>query len=198
MNNRPALTKNLSNDKFIEYYYLKEELVEFCREEGLATSGGKQDVTFRISNYLKTGERLKPTASRLGKAKYKASVNTDELTVESIIEEGFVCSEKHRAFFKSVIGEKFSFNVVFQKYLKSHAGCKYSEAVDEWYKIQEDKKNNKGKSKIDSQFEYNTYIRDFFKCNEGKSLDEAIKCWKYKKSLSGHNKYEKEDLLILA
>lgn len=50
---------------------------------------------------------------------------------------------------------------------------------------------------IDKQFEYNTYIRAFFEDNKGKSLEEAIICWKYKKSLQGHNRYEKSDLIAL-
>ena len=53
------------------------------------------------------------------------------------------------------------------------------------------------KTVIDKQFEYNTYIRDFFCNNKEKKLDQAIQCWKYKKSLKGHNRYEKEDLAIL-
>ena len=67
--------------------------------------------------------------------------------------------------------------------------------IIKYYKILEDKKNNK--TTIDKQFEYNTYIRDFFNDNKDKTLDDAIKCWKYKKSLKGSNKYEKEDLKIL-
>ena len=55
----------------------------------------------------------------------------------------------------------------------------------------------KRKATIDKQFEYNTYIRDFFEDNQGRSLDEAITCWKYKKSLQGHNRYEKSDLVVL-
>lgn len=104
---------------------------------------------------------------------------------------------KAQSLFKSIIGDAFSFNVAFQKYLKNNAGKTYSDAINEWYKIQEDKKKNKGKSVIDSQFEYNTYIRDFFKDNSDKTLKEAIKCWKYKKSLAGSNKYEREDLSAL-
>jgi len=50
---------------------------------------------------------------------------------------------------------------------------------------------------IDKQFEYNTYILDFHAANEGKFLDDSIRCWKYKKSLLGHNKYEKEDLKVI-
>ncbi len=53
------------------------------------------------------------------------------------------------------------------------------------------------KATIDKQFEYNTYIRDFFADNQGRSLDEAIRCWKYKKSLTGHNRYEPSDLTAL-
>ena len=62
--------------------------------------------------------------------------------------------------------------------------------------ILEEKK--KGKTQIDRQFEYNTYIRDFFEDNKGKTLDQAIICWKYKKSLKGHNRYERADLIALS
>ncbi|MBP5424084.1 MAG: hypothetical protein J6Y78_16750, partial [Paludibacteraceae bacterium] len=55
----------------------------------------------------------------------------------------------------------------------------------------------KGNLSIDKQFEYNTYIRDFFADNIGKTLDDAIKCWKYKKGLKGHSKYERSDLSAL-
>ena len=61
--------------------------------------------------------------------------------------------------------------------------------------VLEEKK--KGKTTIDKQFEYNTYIRDFFEDNQGRDLEEAITCWKYKKSLQGHNRYEKSDLVAL-
>ena len=37
----------------------------------------------------------------------------------------------------------------------------------------------------------------FFENNDDRSLDDAIKCWKYKKSLEGHNRYEKSDLIAL-
>ena len=58
-------------------------------------------------------------------------------------------------------------------------------------------KIQKKKTEIGKQFQYNQYIRDFFENNKDKSLDDAIKCWKYKKSLRGHNKYEKSDLVVL-
>lgn len=189
MIDRPILDKNLDSKTFREFYYLKEELVDFCRKYGLPTSGGKLEITERIAHFLDTGEIL--SAKRVQK---KAQTITD-ITEETPIESDFVCSEKHREFFKEHIGNRFSFNVAFQKWLKSNSGKTYADAIDAYYQILEDKK--KGKTKIDKQFEYNTYIRDFFADNQGKSLDEAIKCWKYKKQLQGHNRYEKTDLVAL-
>lgn len=102
---------------------------------------------------------------------------------------------KHRAFYKEQIGNNFSFNVTFQKWLKNNRGKTYQDSIDAYYQILENKKKNK--TTIDEQFEYNTYIRDFFHDNKDKNLEQAIKCWKYKKGLKGHNKYEKIDLEVL-
>ena len=119
----------------------------------------------------------------------------DIITGDTAIESNFRCSEKHRAFFRSKIGKSFSFNVAFQKWLKTNTGKTYNEAITAYEMILTEKK--KEQSTIDRQFEYNTYIRDFFADNAGKSLDDAIKCWKHKKGLQGHNKYEKSDLIVL-
>lgn len=189
MKERPSLLKDLDSTTFRNFYYLKEELVAFCRENGLPVSGGKLELTDRIAYYLDTGKvRCVPVAKK------KTTINT-VIEVDTRIEDNFVCSEVHRAFFKEHIGNSFSFNVAFQKWLKSHSGKTYQEAIDAYYQILEDKK--KGKTKIDRQFEYNTYIRDFFADNKGKSLEEAITCWKYKKQQPGHHRYDKSDLDIL-
>jgi hypothetical protein len=187
--NRPKLDVNLDSKTFKEYYYLKEELIDFCRSNGLQTTGGKIELTERISKFLDTGERSVKTHD----SRKKQII--DEITLDSIIEDNFVCSEKHREFYKKQIGKSFSFNVLFQKWLKSNTGKTYKDSIEAYYQILEDKKKNK--TTIDKQFEYNTYIRDFFEDNKDKSLDQAIKCWKYKKSQKGHNKYERSDLVVL-
>ena len=190
MTERPCLDKDLAAKEFRSFYYLKEELVVFCRKNGLPTSGGKIELTERIAHFLDTGEVLSVSRKR------KSVINIATITEETIIESNFVCSETHRAFFKEKIGKTFSFNVVFQKWLKNNSGKTYKEAIHAYYKILEDKK--KGKTTIDKQFEYNTYIRDFFADNENKTLEHAIKCWKYKKSMKGHNRYEESDLIVLS
>ncbi len=90
----------------------------------------------------------------------KVAVHISNIDLNTKIEPNFVCTEKHRAFFKEHIGTAFSFNVVFQKWLKVNAGKTYKEAIVAYYRILEEKKNEK--TTIDKQFEYNTYIRDFF------------------------------------
>ena len=189
MSDRPELSQNLSAAIFRNYYYLKKELVEFCRNNCLQTSGSKQELIERIAYFLETGK--KTTAA----SKHKVSASIGEITGSALIEPDIVCSEKHRAFFKNKIGKNFSFNVSFQKWLKNNAGKTYADAIDAYYDILEEKKTSK--TVIDKQFEYNTYIRDFFEDNQGRSLDDAIKCWKYKKSMQGHNKYEESDLAAL-
>lgn len=186
---RPVLNKFLDSETFKRYYYLKEELIDFCRKNDLQTTGGKIELTERIACYLDTGEKTY-------KKHVKKSAIIDNINLDSIIEENFVCSEKHRAFYKEQIGKGFSFNVLFQKWLKQNSGKTYRESIEAYYQILEDKKRNR--TIIDKQFEYNTYIRDFFDDNKDKKLEQAIICWKYKKSLEGHNKYERKDLKALS
>lgn len=189
MSERPELSRELDSRSFRSYYYLKEELVAFCRQNNLPVSGGKMELTDRIACFLDTGTVSQATAKR------KSSVLVGEITEETIIESNIVCSEKHRAFFLEKIGKSFSFNVLFQRWLKTNAGKTYKDAIEAYRQILEEKK--KSKTTIDKQFEYNTYIRDFFEANKDMRLEDAITCWKYKKSLKGHNRYESSDLIAL-
>ena len=189
MNERPELNKKLDTATFRSFYYLKQELADFCKENGLPTSGNKIELTDRIAYFLDTGNVLKSSAER----KTAAIIGT--LTEDTVIETNIVCSEKHRAFFCEKIGKSFSFHVPFQKWLKANAGKTYGDAIQAYYRILEEKKQTK--TEIDGQFEYNTYIRDFFADNPGKSLHDAIVCWNYKKGLPGHHRYEQSDLCAL-
>ena len=97
MNERTVLSTELKVEVFRQYYYLKEELVQFCRENNLPASGSKGELTERIANFLETG-KIQPTVT-----KRKATTAADEITESTLIEENIVCSEKHRAFFKEKI-----------------------------------------------------------------------------------------------
>ena len=187
-NKRPQLNRNLDIETFRKWYWLKEELVAFCKENNIPSAGSKNELNERIVHFLDTGEIIKPDQK-----KKHTSDNKTDITLQSVIEEGFVCSEKNRAFFKEQIGKTFSFNVQFQKWLKNNSGKTYAEAIEAYHMIRKDKKEKP----IGKQFEYNTYIRAFFKDNKDRTLKEAIRCWKFKKSQPGDNHYDRSDLKIL-
>ena len=107
--------------------------------------------------------------------------------------ENFRCSEDKRSFFEGYLGKGFKFKVKFQKWLKTNPDRTYADAIDAYLEIM----NSDEKTEIGSQFQYNQYIRDFFADNDGRTLDDAIICWKHKKSLRGHNRYERSDLEAL-
>ncbi len=64
MTQRPILSTNLDSETFRSYYYLKEELVGFCRDNGMPTSGGKIELTDRIAYFLDTGKVKKVTKTK--------------------------------------------------------------------------------------------------------------------------------------
>ena len=113
---RPILDKNLDSQTFRDFYFLKEELVNFCRENGLPVSGGKLEITDRIAYFLDTGKILSASTER------KRATTIPTICEDTKMEASFVCSEKHSTFFREHIGNRFSFNVAFQKWLKSNSG----------------------------------------------------------------------------
>ncbi len=106
---RPALTKNIPLNSFRDYYWLKAELIAFCRDNKLSSSGGKKELQDLIDHYLNTGEKLVP--------KEKCSKNhletNNSITLERQIPENYKNDTLHRTFFKTVIGEKFDVFVEF-------------------------------------------------------------------------------------
>lgn len=174
----------ITKETIANYYFLKEELVGFCKEHFLPSFGSKAELTNRIILYFNTG-RIEVESKKRQKTK-----TMGVLSRETLIEENFVCTQSHRAFFEEEIGKSFKFNVAFQKWLKSNAGKTYNEAIQAYYQVI----NSEEERSIVPQFDYNTYIRDFFRDNKGSSLKEAIACWNYKKTLPSSHKYEKADL----
>ena len=184
---RPNLTKDISIERFKDFYWLKEELQSFCRENAISASGSKIEISNRVETFLRTGEIIKHSkTSRLNK---KMDPQVD-LTLDTIITENHRCSQNVRAFFKTVI-PKFHFSTNIQNYFKNNVGKTYRDVVDAWHEEEERKKDPSYKKNIAPQFEYNQFIRDFFDDpkNQGKSREEAIEAWNEIKKLPGSNKY---------
>lgn len=109
---RPDLDLKLSAEIFRQYYYLKEELVDFCRRNNLQATGSKSELSERIAVFLESGERIR------AERKTRKTQSAGEIKPNNIIEENFVCSEKHRAFFKEQVGKSFFVQRGFSKMAK--------------------------------------------------------------------------------
>ncbi|GAQ19872.1 cytoplasmic protein [Oceanobacillus picturae] len=109
---RPNLTKDLSLVNFQAYYWLKEELQSFCRENGISSSGSKLEISNRIEIFLQTGEISKPIRKTEAVKKKIHQVN---LSPDTVISADHRCSQDVRAFFKTVI-PKFHFSTYMNEF----------------------------------------------------------------------------------
>jgi len=196
MEKRPTLDKKITVNDFKDFYWLKKELVEFCKVEGLKRTGGKIEIAKRIEHYLST--RKKQVEQKIIKTKQsKFDWNTESLTLKTVISDSYKNTENVRNFFEKQIGKKFKFNVKFMNWMKSNEGKTLNEAIVEWKRIEIEKKTNQQPKDIDPQFEYNRYLRDFLLDNPDKSRKTGIELWKIKRSMRGDNVYRKSDLAFL-
>ena len=99
MEKRPALTKDISLKDFRDFYWLKEELLDFCRVEQLDKRGGKIELTKSIEKYLETG--IKEVAKvEKQKCLSKFDWNSEKLTLETIITDNYKNTENVRGIFQ--------------------------------------------------------------------------------------------------
>ena len=173
---RPTKIVGLSGADFAAYYWLKEDLLAFCRTNGIPTSGSKQQLTERIKLFLDTGEIAKP--KRTSRSAKSAMPNT--FNRETIIGENWRCNQDLRAFFEAEIGKSFHFNQFMRDFIKRDGiGQPLQAAIDGWLLS---KSEPKGNSDIAPQFEYNRHFRDYFANNPNATRAEAIAAWNKKKA----------------
>jgi len=194
INKRPKLNNKISLQDFKDFYWLKAELVSFCKENNINRSGGKIEITNRIIHFLETGKNLEKTKINAQKSKSSFNWNTEKLSCETVITDNYKNTENVRQFFTVEIGKHFKFNVLFINWIKQNIGKTLKDAIEEWNRIYILKKDKNYKSEIGIQFEYNTYIRDFLEDNPKMSIRDAKKYWLLKREIRGSMKYTKSDL----
>ncbi len=172
---RPDKIDGLSGDDFAAYYWLKADLVAFCRAHNLPTSGSKQLLTERIRHYLDTGNAPKPARKRTKKGNMP-----DTFTPETIIGTGWRCNQALRAFFEQEIGASFHFNQFMRDFIKQEGvGQSLQMAIDGW---RQSKAAPKGASEIAPQFEHNRHFRAYFAAHPAATRQDAINAWNEKKA----------------
>ncbi|MBY0435599.1 MAG: SAP domain-containing protein [Cyclobacteriaceae bacterium] len=192
--NRPSLTNKISAQDFKDFYWLKEELIAFCKKNGINSSGGKIEIAKRISLFLSTGTITKQSTHAIKKATSKFDWTNERLTLETAINDNYKNSENVRLFFSKEIGSHFHFTVAFMKWARENVGKTLRDAVEEWKRLHELKKDKSFKTEIAPQFEYNRYMRNFLEDNPDKTSKDAMKYWKRKRATRGSKEYSKSDL----
>ena len=184
---RPTLNLGVAAENFIEFYWLKKELIAFCRKQKLWMSGSKSELTERIYYFLKTGKEeiyVKKCPSHVSDSFYTLTLNTPVVNYKN--------DRKTSEFFKIHIGKNFHFNDYLRKFKKEKPADKltYGDLVNGWLEEESRKKNPDYKTSIAKQFQYNQFIRDFFKNEKNKTQQEAINAWNLIKSKPGPCTYE--------
>ena len=188
---RPPLDNHISVEDFRAYYWLKEELVVFCREHHLSTAGSKIEITDRIAYYLEHGTA---PATLKQKPISRASAKSDgPFALDQLIRANYRSDEEHRQFFERMIGPHFKFTTGFMRFCKENAGKQtYADAVKWWLAEQTRKHDPDFKPEIAPQFEYNRFIQAYFEHNPNGTREEAIRLWKEIRSQPGDNVYRPE------
>lgn len=192
---RPELETIKKAQAFDQWYWLKQELTEFCRANGLKVSGNKAEIAHRIRHFLETGSRERLEALPKKKVTSKFDWHSAELTPETKITDSYKNTQNVRRFMVSQVGKSFRFSIRLMAWIKENEGKTLADVVAQWQAIETAKKEGNYQTKIPPGNEYNQYVRDFSQDNPGQPLQVARKCWLYKRSQPGSNKYHPKDLV---
>lgn len=186
---RPKLTIKIPIHIFLNYYWLKEELIAFCVQHKLPTQGGKIELVSRIEHFLKNKDNIPQKVQR---KKTNQRDSTSDLTLKTVV-NCFKNDLKTRIFFIQHIGKHFHFNAYLREFAKDTFENKerltYGDLIKGWIKYEELKKQKDFKTEISPQFEYMQFTRDFFANEKNKTRDDAIAAWHFIKTQPGKRTY---------
>ena len=159
---RPEILSVETIDQFQDWYWLKVDLVKFCKANGLSSSGRKLELRERIVCFL-NGEK----GCRTKRARPSSTFDwaNEKLTLDTPITDSVTFGKNFRGFMQSIIGAKFVCHSDFMDWVKSNTGATLKEAAAAWRLLEQRKSDPTFKRKIAPQNLLNQYMRDFFKDN---------------------------------
>jgi hypothetical protein len=192
---RPGIDSITSGEELKRWYWLKAELVAYCKQAGISYMGAKFDILERIALVLDEGVSRAKKPANPSKSNSKFDWHAAILSPETIITDSYKNSQNVRRFFIQHCGAQFHFSIPFMHFMKTNCGGTLQDAINEWQKLDQQSKNKNFKSEIPAGNQYNQYIRDFFADNPGMSIKEARHFWHLKRNLPlGRHVYERSDL----
>ena len=162
---RPILTEKISVREFEDWYWKKEELVAFCKTQSIPYVGLKPELEKRIKAFLSGNPLPKPK-------KRKATKKIpDNLSLSTLIEEGWSCNPKLGAFFKKHCGSSFRFNHAMRQFIHTQAGKSLGEAVECYHKSLTEQQPSL------PQNELAAFMKDYSQSNPGSTRTEIMVEW---------------------
>ena len=165
---RPELNPQIDAQDFLDHYWLKVELVQFCRSNGLPRGGGKKEITGRIASFLR-GEAVPVTKNR----RKPEAVYPEAFDCSTVIGPGWRCTQSLRAFFVREVGPSFRFTKAVRDFVATGVGQTLQEAVEVYLADQKIEKKP-----IEGQFEYNRFTREYYEQHPGATRGEVVAAWK--------------------
>jgi Domain of unknown function (DUF6434)/SAP domain-containing new25 len=194
MSTRPNIEDCGSGSEFRRWYYLKSELIDFAKTNGIPFNGGKFEIADRIEAVLNLESipqaKKRRSASRFDWANAKLIANLP-------ITDNISFGPNVRGFFSHKIGPAFVCNSDFMDWVKEHVGSTLSEAIDAWKMLEERKSDPNFQTRIRSHNQYNQFTRDILAANPELSLTAVRQIWKAKRELPQPMTYRSEDLQLL-
>lgn len=191
MSNKPS--KITSPDDLQNYYWMKSDLMMFCKKHGLPTQGAKSDLIERIGVYLSTGHRMgyKPLNKQGERDSLKCITKNTPV-------KNYNNDANTRRFFVEHLGDKFKFNAYLRQFTNNNnirPNMTYGELIEGWISYENSRKKSNENHIIPPQFEYNQFIKDYFLYEKGATLNDAISAWKiliFKKGSRTYEQFKKD------
>ncbi|MEM6281647.1 MAG: DUF6434 domain-containing protein [Chloroflexota bacterium] len=194
---RPEIEDIHTGDELRRWYWLKEELVAYCRQHSIPYSAGKFTLIDRIAHYLDTGDIPRTRRKRVTSTFDWAH---EPLTLETVITDSYRNNDNVRAFMVQHLGTGFRFHMEFMAWMRDNTGKTLQDAVIAWREMAARRADDNYQTEIAHHNQYNQYVRDFFADNPALTMKEARCCWLYKRSLpreNGRHTYHRDDLIAL-
>jgi hypothetical protein len=167
---RPTLTPALGADEFAAWYWLKQELQVFCRQQGWPTWGSKAELMARVHAHL--AGQARPAKPRARTANPMPSV----LVPQTRVAPGWRLNALLRAFFVRHLGAGFRFNQALRDFFRDPQGRTLADALAVWTAAQRDPP-----AAIGEQFQFNRHVRAYFAQHPGATRDQMLQAWRDKR-----------------
>lgn len=161
----PPLDQTLDAAEFARRYWLRSELVGFCRREGITASGSKDELTARVTAHLSGQPLPMPAAAR------RIGGMPTVLNADTVIGPGWRCTEALRRFLEAELGRRVRFDGALRRLVHEGAGLRLGDLIARWAEAPL-------KAEIAPQFEYNRFVRAFRAASPGATHAAVVAAWK--------------------